>query len=234
MFAQTEPSDALQLVDLGHRLALVGHGHAAQDLERIGVAEGQLGAAVAHHQARAVVAEAPALAAVAEAAQLLEGVGVPHEGGAFLPGELDDAVADDGDALVVLAGRWRDAAQHRTGQRVDLAQLRLAGDALALEEAALRVEGKALGPRGAVVRADRHDLVAEDVDGRIRGARRRGWARRRGRARRSAWGFARPPGCGCGRRTTQRHRREQGQGKTVAHAGSVPVDSGHAADRHRH
>jgi len=145
-------ADALQLVEALDRLAAEGHQPVIDHLKGLRVAQGDERAAVAHVQVLPVVAQAPALALVGVGRHLLERRQVVDEGGAFLPGELDQPVVNEGQPFgEVLLSDW-DAADDLAGLRIDLAQRGLAVLPGALVEGAV-MEQQALGVGGRVVGA---------------------------------------------------------------------------------
>ena len=170
--------DALQLVELDHRLAGRGHLDAAGGLERLGVAERERRRAIAHHQAVAIRAEAPSLTGIGDAAQQLERLGIPGQGDAVAPGELEEAVAGHREPLAIDVVGRRDAAQDLAGRSVELAQRGLAHDARGLEQAALLVDEQALVHAAGSCGIDPHGLPVQehrDARGREdRGARTEG------------------------------------------------------------
>src|SRR5690606_29525494 len=122
------------------------------------VAEHQGGGAVAHYQPLAIPGQAPALAGIREGGQGAEARALPYQGLAGFPGQLQDAVAHQGDALTELPGAQGDAAQYPAGGQLDLPQAGVAVQPGALVEAAVG-PGEALGEGGGIVGMAGDDLV---------------------------------------------------------------------------
>src|SRR5690606_23115588 len=116
---------ALQLVELLHRATAQPHRHPPRRLERAGIPERQLVAAVAHHQPAAVEAQPPALPGIPNATKLTQSVTIPLDRNPFLPGELPYTVTSDGDPLPEEVIREPNLAAHLAGGQVDGANNRL-------------------------------------------------------------------------------------------------------------
>src|SRR5690606_681310 len=108
-----------QLVEPVDRRAIVADVDPPPLLQRRGIEEAQLVAAVAHDDLAAILGEAPAFALVAPFGEAAERAAVPAIADLVLPGDVDDLVAPVDDALAELAGRYVDRLEHVAGLQID-------------------------------------------------------------------------------------------------------------------
>ena len=176
--------DVLHLVDAVDGAIAVADAQAADLGERVGVPEAQRVRAVAHDQPLAVVGQSPTLTGVREFLLFREGLPVVDEADAGLIRELDDAVADHGDALAEIAAVQGDLLERSPGAQIHPTQRRLPMQAGAFVELSVS-DGQPLREGRRVVRMTADDLVTVPGNGRL-GDGRCGASLRRRRRRRSA------------------------------------------------